>query len=267
MYKYFVIFDDHTIEVFSQTNVTSNNTEMINITTEISNYINTQNQNIWDEIKDEYIFSLIYNPFETSWMSNSENGNATIYTNTKNIDYSSFTHELLHIYLDFKGMSGMPELIYSIMGQNSFKILLEQDLVPFLHNVCSHKKMFPYYEEMGFSEHNFVQERITFGNNDLNFIKSSFENSGSKLIAVNQFIGHTISLFNNVIVEDEPKCSSYLQKLKNIQPELFDIIQKFDNNWNNSIDLNLTPVFLNFENDLENWLTKNELKSENNYCC
>jgi hypothetical protein len=239
---------------------------MMNITTEISNYINTQNQNIWDEIKDEYIFSLIYNPFETSWMSNSENGIATIYTNTKNIDYCSFTHELLHIYLDFKGMSEMPELIYSIMGENSFEILLEQDLVPFIYNVCSHKKMFPYYKEMGFSEYNFVEERITFGDNDLNFIKSSFENNESKLIAVNQFIGQTISLFNNVVLEDKPKCLNYLQKLKNIQPELFDIIHKFDNDWNNSIDLNLTPVFLNFENDLENWLIKNKLKSENNYC-
>ena len=119
---------------------------------------------------------------------------------------------------------------------------------------------------MGFSEYNFVQERITFGDNDLNFIKSSFENNESKLIAVNQFIGQTISLLNNVVLEDKPKCLNYLQKLKNIQPELFDIIHKFDNDWNNSIDLNLTPVFLNFENDLENWLIKNKLKSENNYC-
>lgn len=238
----------------------------MNITSEITNYINYQNQNIWNEIKNEYVFNLIYDPFETSWMSKTENGIATIVTNSKDINYSSFTHELLHIYLDFKGLSEMPELIFSIVGENSFEILLEQDLIPFIYNVCSHKKMFPFYNEMGFSEYDFVQERINFGINDLRFIKNSFENNESKLIAVNQFIGQTISLFNNVVSEDKAKCSNYLKDLKSIKPELYRIIEKFDTDWNNSTDLNLTPVFLEFENDLETWLVKNNLTSENNYC-
>jgi len=238
----------------------------MNITSEIPNYINYQNQNIWNEIKNEYVFNMIYDPFETSWMSKTENGIATIVTNSKEINYSSFTHELLHIYLDFKGLSEMPELVYNIAGENSFGILLEQDLIPFIFNICSHKKMFPFYEEMGFSEYDFVQERINFSINDLRFIKSSFENNESKLIAVNQFIGQTISLFGNVVSEDKDKCSTYLQDLKNIQPELFNIIEKFNTNWNNSIDLKLTPIFLNFENDLENWLVKNNLTCENDYC-
>lgn len=260
------IIGNNFINVTKYQTATINNHSTMNITNEISNYINSKNQNIWNEIKSAYVFNLIYNPYETSWMSKAENGIATIVTNSKNIDYSSFTHELLHIYLDFKGLSEMPELIYSIKGENSFEILLEQDLVPFIYNVCSHKKMFPYFNEMGFSEYDFVQERISFGNNDLNFIRNGFKNNKSKLIAINQFIGQTISLFNNVVLEDKSKCSIFLQELYFMQPELFSIIQKFDTDWNDSKNLNLTPIFLDFESDLENWLIKNKLKSENNYC-
>lgn len=238
----------------------------MNATLNISDYINNQNENIWNEIKDKYVFNFTYNPFETSWMSKAENGIANIVANSKDINYSSFTHELLHIYLDYLGMSEMPELIYSIQGENSFMILIENSLVPFIYNVCSHRKMFPFYKEMGFSEYKFVQERIDFTVSDLTLIKNGFENNQSKLIPVNQFIGHSFALLNNVVEEDKIKCANFLNDLKNIQPELFGIIQQFDKNWNDSLDLNLTSIFIEFESELENWLISKNLIFENDYC-
>lgn len=238
----------------------------MNITTEIDKYINSQNLDIWNEVKNKYVFQFTYNPFETSWLSRTENGIANIVTNTKEINYESFTHELLHIYLDSLGMSKMPELMYNIVGENSFEILLEESLVPFIYNVCSHKKMFPYFKKMGFSDYYFVQERINFSLEDLLFIKNGFLNSDSKLIIINQFIGHSLALLNNVVELDNSKCANFLLQLESIQPELYNIIETFDKKWKDSVDLNLTPIFLNFENELDKWLVKNKLTSENSYC-
>jgi hypothetical protein len=71
---------------------------------------------------------------------------------------------------------------------------------------------------------------------------------------------------NNVIDEDKEKCQNYLKEMKLLNPELFQIVEDFDANWNNSTDLNLTEVFLPFEERLENWLVKNNLTFENHYC-
>lgn len=237
----------------------------MDITTEISKYINSKNESIWNEVKNKYVFKFTYDPFESSWMSKSENGIAFIVTNNRDISFESFTHELLHIYLNHLGLSELSELIYGIKGENSFEILLEEGLVPFIYNVCSHKKMFPYYTEMGFSDSKFVEEGINFSVHDLSFIENSFSSNGSKLICINQFIGHSLALLNNVVEADKPKCNSFLIQLRSMQPALYNIIETFDLKWKNSLDLNLTPIFLDFEDDLEKWLVENNFTVNNNY--
>lgn len=71
---------------------------------------------------------------------------------------------------------------------------------------------------------------------------------------------------NNVVKQDEKKCKNFLFKLRKVKPELFDIIYNFDFEWTKSKDLNLLHYFIEFENDLEIWLIKNNLTIENNYC-
>ena len=239
----------------------------MDITHSIQNYINSQNQKIWDELKPNYIFELIYNPLEYSYASKTEGNLASIITPTSQIDIDSFTHELLHVYMDYLGLSPYPDLIYSIQGINSMGIMvLESDLIAHLYNFCSHKKMFPLYREMGFSEYRFVESRISFSGNDLNYIKNGFMSNGKQAEYIHQFIGHTLALMNNVVEEDEEKCRKYLYELKQINSELYKIIEDFDNDWNTSNDLNLLEDFLVFEKRLDEWLEKSNLTFENDYC-
>ncbi|MNR99770.1 hypothetical protein D3C72_310100 [compost metagenome] len=239
----------------------------MDITNQITNYINSQNQKIWNELEPNYLFRFIYNPLEYSWTGRTDGAIATITTPNTKIDYESFTHELLHVYLDYLGLSPYPELIYSIRGESSMGILVvKSDLILHLYNFCSHKKMYPIYKEMGFSEYNFVDQRITFNQNDLDCIKNGFLSNGKQSKYIHQFIGHSLSLMNNVVDEDKEKCQNFLEEMKLLNPELFQIVEDFDTSWNNSIDLNLTEVFLPFEERLENWLVKNNLTFENHYC-
>lgn len=239
----------------------------MDITERIEKYVNSQNEKIWNELRSQYIFQLTYNPFETSWASKTDGNFAHIITPNLDIDFDSFTHELLHVYMDYLGLSAYPDLINGIMGENSMGILVvESDLISHLYNFCSHKKMFPYFKQMGFSEYNFVESRISFNDNDLNFIKNGFNLRGKQSQFIDQLIGYSLALMNNVVEEDKSKCEIYLAELKKINPELFKIVEDFDNEWKDCKHLNLLEVFLKFEEKLENWLVKQNLTFENDYC-
>lgn len=235
----------------------------MDITLEIEDYINSQNQKVWTELKNKYFIRLIYDPSEYSWKVNTKSGIATIVTPNKIIEYHSFTHELLHIYLDYKGLSKSNELVSGMTGELSREILSINDLVESLYNFCSHKKMFPYYIEMGFSEYFFVQSRISFTRLDLLCIKLFFRFKKTKPKGINQLIGHSLALMNNVVLEDKPKCLKYLKKLKNINPDLYQIVEEFDSKWTASTDLDLASKFFDFENKLNNWLKKNKITAGN----
>jgi hypothetical protein len=169
--------------------------------------------------------------------------------------------------MDYLGLSNYPDFIFSINGENSFGILVvDSNLISHLYNVCSHKKMYPYFNEMGFSEYKFVSERVTFNQNDLNFIKIGFQSNHSRALYIDQFIGHTLTLLNNVVEEDKSKCLNYLSQLKSINEELFKIVGDFDNEWESSNHLNLLEIFLKFEKKLDDWLSENNLTFDNNYC-
>ena len=47
-----------------------------------------------------------------------------------------------------------------------------------------------------------------------------------------------------------------LIKLKRMEPSLYEIIERFDQNWDNSIEFDLVTPFKKFDSELENWIKK-----------
>lgn len=238
----------------------------MDLTDKIENYINSKNRVIWEEVKSKYHFKLVLDLSEFSWASKVEGNFATIVTPHLNIDFDSFTHELLHVYFDFLGLTPYPTLIHTTNSLNSLGILvIESELISHLYNVCSHKKMFTVYKELGFSEYNFVDARISFNDNDVNYIRNGFSSTGKQSEYIHQFIGHTLSLMNNVVEEDKTRCSKYLSILKSVNPELFEIVYNFDKSWENATDLDLLKFYSLFDQELDNWLVNNNLTFDNDY--
>lgn len=232
---------------------------MENLTSEINKYIIIQNEKIWNELRQKYTFLLFHDHSEYSWKVKVEDDLATIVTPNLTVNHSSFTHELLHVYLDYLGLPKCFELMRSISGSDSFDVLIENNLISHIYNFCSHKKMFPYYKEMGFSEYDFVNERITFNDEDLNSIQQSLNNKN-----YTDFIGHSLALLNNVVEEDNLQVTVYLKALKELDYELYNIIERFDKNWSNSIDLNLIDIFSSFDIELDNWIKNKNSKNYRN---
>ncbi len=233
---------------------------MKDITSQIESYINKQNISIWNELKEEYSFTLFLDITETSWKGKADGQTAIIITPTQLIEHHSFTHELLHIYMDHLGLSSLEEVIHNIIGEYAFSFLLDSNLVAEIYNFSSHKKMFPFFKSMNFSEESFVQERILFSKRDLINIKNLSKSRKTVCCSVEKFIGHTISLMNNVVKIDEVKCAKYLLKLKELKPILFKIISDFDAKWDNSQDYNLAEKFSDFGLELNQYLEKRKIK-------
>lgn len=225
----------------------------------IEDYINHQNISIWNEIKDEYEFRIECIPKEISWRVTIEDGLVTFITPNKKINIPSFTHELLHVYIENLGMSTAKDLLQSIYGDHSFEVLTQNDLFAKIHNFCSHKKMYPYYKEMGFSENSFLSSRAKLRLLDVFFLKLHSKLDVTKQNAVMDFIGYGVSLYNDIGKQNIQTNEKSLHKLKRIEPSLYRIIENFNQKWEESSDLNLAKIFIEFDKNLDGWLIKQRI--------
>ena len=179
---------------------------------DIENFINEQNQGIWNELNAIYQIKLLFDPTEPSWRIKTEGNYITIITPTKKLEIASFTHELLHLYVDNLGISTPKEILYSISGEKSFLILTQNGLFDKIHNFCSHKKMFPYFIEMGFNENSFLSKWANFG--CISYWITKMQLNQKYAIGVTNYIGFTISLQNNI---GQAKKDYNLKKLRKLK--------------------------------------------------
>jgi hypothetical protein len=221
--------------------------------------INNQNIELWNELKSQFDFKLIYSENEISWRVNNEKRPIEIYTSSKTPDIASFTHELLHVYIESKGMSTDRELLNSMCGTDSIQILTTDALFARIHNYCCHTKMFPYFVEMGFEENSFIADRIKFGNSSYYILRIMFLFKKTRALAVTNFIGHSVALFNDNETANRKNTLKSLKRLKKLNPSLFKIVEDFNNRWRNSNEFNLAEYFQKFDNELNDWLIENKI--------
>lgn len=224
---------------------------------QITDYINIKNKRIWDELKYSYQIDLQYAPKEKSWRIENDETKAIIFTPTKKKEIHSFTHELLHLYLDFKGMSTAKDILHSIYGDKSFKVLTTNGLFAIIHNFLCHKKMFPFFIEMGFDEKEFVSKRAKLSFLEFYSIKGFLLSKNPE--GLTSFIGNTIALLCNDGKSFKEYNDKKLNKLKSLCPELFQINYELVDKWENQKSYDLIPLFRDFNNSLENWIEKNKL--------
>lgn len=222
--------------------------------------LNSQNIELWNELNSRFDFKLIYSEKETSWRVNTETNPIEIYTSSQTQDIPSFTHELLHVYIiESKGMSSARDVLNSMYGTESFKILTTNGLFAKIHNYCSHTKMFPYFKKMGFDESSFLADRIKFRTIDYYILRIMFSLKKTLRLAVTDFIGNVTALFSDNELANRKNTLKSLDKLQKLNPSLFKIVEGFNIQWKNSEDLNLAHHFQKFDNELNEWLIDNKI--------
>jgi hypothetical protein len=222
---------------------------------DVNKYINNQNRELFKKLSQVYDIHLYLNPELSSWCS--DNNLPIIRTPKDDGNIPSFTHELLHIYLDYLGITSKVYIFENILSVNVL-LSLKRLLYDHIYNVSCHKKMYPYFKGMEFDEMDFVQGNGVFFTQFDFFIICLCKrlNICSKLWT-SQFIGHTFSLFNDVVGYRRSRNRRFLVQLSKLDRDLYRVLYLFDSKWSKQEDLDCKTNFKELSDGLLNWLMKN----------
>ena len=227
---------------------------------DIGKYLNYQNRKLFDELSSVYDIKLYIDPKLNSWSV--DNNKPIIRTPKDDLNIASFTHELLHIYLDYLGLTPKEDIYYKVFNVDVLLSINRALLFDHIYNVSSHKKMYPIFQELGFQDKDFVQNNGLFFNRlDYLIIKICKKLNIFSKLWISQFIGHSFALKNDIIKNHKLHNRRYLYKLAKLDKNLYRIIYNFDSKWTKQTNLDCWDNYLELSDDLYNWLKKsNKIK-------
>jgi len=228
--------------------------------------IDHRNIELWDLLNKEFEIEIVRKICD-NYSVYSIDKKATIFVSIDNINPSSFTHELLHIFLRYKNIfisSGLT------MGVNSNKILsrfMSNDLLTHVGNCLDHMKILPFYLELGYENSEFISDFYTHKllDSEIQNIKRNYCSTINykkyySSSAIDSFIGKFFAAVTCSNKDFDYK--EQLIKLKKIDNELYEILEQFFIVWHD-FDINddspvnnYQTVEYNFECNLENWARK-----------
>lgn len=233
------------------------------ITPDYSDYLDERNMSLWEFVNNYYETKLEYTTEETYGVY-TINKTSTIYVPFNVHSKSSFTHELLHIYIKVNiGSVGR----YLENGFKHDKLLskaYKYELINHLSNCLEHVKMLPKFIELGYPRNEFVVDYLER--------KSSFT-SIIKILLDFKFVGHwTTSLelylaryFAIKACPDSKRSYGLsLFMLKRINNPLYKILDNFWKLWLafdiNNLENNYHFFFYKFIDDLSAWAKNNSVQ-------
>lgn len=162
---------------------------------QVTDYLDHRNRPLWDELSSEY----------TVTVKMTEDNNYGIYIRNKFAEISvpaqpvcidSFTHELLHLHIDQKGVRIGPSL--QLLSQaDKLLSFIPQDLWSHAGNCLEHVKMLPRYLQMGFDRRKFLYDYDLYkgAKAELGYISAYMASAGNPWkIASHLFLGRYFSM-------------------------------------------------------------------------
>ena len=128
---------------------------------DISRLINDRNRAMFKKVESKYILN-----FEPSY-----NGEHSVYTIQNNMTFyipvgiyspDSFTHELLHGYIDYHEAFIGGNFKITMWQSNIYKQIFDAPLAEHITNCIVHTLMLPLYLQMGFERSKFLYDYDTF---------------------------------------------------------------------------------------------------------
>ncbi len=209
---------------------------------------------MWDKLNSEYQIDLFFDESAYSWLVIIDDQKAKIITPNLDIDYSSFTHELLHVKLDKLGMTNFDDLTDFVESSTVFSNFVFRRLIFATHNFHSHKKMYPYFNEMGFDDEDFVGVRERFSFMEDLQLRIFPKIKLLRTFAIEGFLGKFFALKNDFVQREKNTTEKRLKRLYKIDKRLYQIANEFDIDWNNRTDFNYISSLEKFEFDLRPYL-------------
>jgi len=229
--------------------------------------VDNRNQNLWNDLNIKFNIS-IENSFEDNYGCYAQNDNVVLYVTPNNLCKDSFTHELLHLYLRSKDCYVGASLTNFIMGDYILSSILSEELIEHIGNSMDHIKMLPLYLEMGFDRKLFIHDynlyKVT--NDEIQQFERFYRNEKEiNLSLVDPYIGRIVAIMADP--NDTFDYTANLMRLKQIDSELYEIIQRMFDHWKEIKlddrkiwDDDYRTVTFNFYEDIKKWLSNNNIE-------
>lgn len=235
---------------------------MKRITHKIDSYIDGRNRTLWRELSSEYDIELFYDKNGHSWRVEIHSKKVKIICNEIDINIPSFTHELLHVKLEKLGMTTHEELQDYTSNHQIFNNFVFSTFIHKVSNFHSHKKMYPYFNKMGFNDEDFVTKRAKLSFMDKMQLRILPRIKYLRLFGIEGFLGIFFALKNDVVKSDKENINKKLKILKSIDKELYEIADEFDNEWDNRKDFDYLQSVEIFSNKLSPYMIKKYSKKK-----
>lgn len=194
-------------------------------------HLDTRNRALWQEVSKQYDIT-IKGGDEPNYKMFTKGKQATIYIPEGGADPAGFAHELLHIYLDSKGIAGRLVLNVCVSKKPKLRTLLSEELLEFLANALDHLKMLPLFLDLGYEPRQFITDyTLDKGSDQLiqPVIKSFLFKGHYSKLAFDAYIGRYFAII--ACPNPEHNYGRALEKLKNLDTDLYAILDRFAQNW------------------------------------
>lgn len=226
--------------------------------------LDSRNRQLWDQLNAKYNIEVLPADNNEYSVFSKENDITFRYVPT-NLCTASFTHEMLHVYLRLQGCFVGAGLKNTIQSSRILSRIMSFELLEHIGNSLDHLKMLPMYLEMGYEREKFIMDyHVHKGSPESIKNIERYYRVGKKLepTAVDSFIGKIFSILADP--NDSFNYSKELERLKKIDPLLFQINVKMLNHWsripfeNAPLHDNYHSMLFQYYDDLKVWLSKNQ---------
>lgn len=223
--------------------------------------IDTRNKSLWEDVIAKYNVDI--QPSENAEYScYTQSSNVIFYIPITDICASSFTHELLHVYIRLKDVYFGSGLQTTFTSSNILSRIFVPGLTEYVANCLDHIKMLPIYLELGFEREKFLfdyhENKGT--ETEIRLIKDNYK---SKARYNTSAVGNYIAKYY-AMKADPNNTFDYrksLSILRTVDDKLFAILEKFLKNWYEfDIDKNdflngYHYILDNFYQEMKKWMT------------
>jgi len=228
--------------------------------TNFNKVIDSRNNELWCELQKSFEIEVYLNDTPYAEMF-SKNKKVQIFVNN-DIDSASFTHELLHLWIEQKEIYIGSTFRLIVADNKKLLKVFSDNLLKHIGNTCEHLKMYPKFLSLGYDSNEFLYDNNLHKcpERDLNKIEKYFKFLWTyRAQAIDAFISKFFA-----INADHNTNFDYLDcqtRLGRIDKGLYKVLSDFWNKWTDydidkedGIYISYHQVAFDFFDNFENWI-------------
>ncbi|AMR42392.1 hypothetical protein A4C53_RS16515 [Elizabethkingia anophelis] len=227
-------------------------------------FVTAKNAELWEKLSRKYTIEIKPNTVE-GYMISVRSNHAIIYVDPINICEASFTHELLHLDLDYHEFYLCAAIKRNMTSDPLFVTMFNANMTEPLCNFIEHKMIFKHYSKLGLPDDLFIVDYFDkkINQNEIDSLIKNYKiDRKINVKAAHFFIGKLASLFGDV--NDRHDYNEIYLTFKSIDSDLYDAVanlfaESINHDYENADYIyNYRDIAYDFHKRLLSWKNTNQ---------